>query len=366
MNYIEALNFMTKKQSLGIMPGLSRIIELLNDMGNPQDKLSIIHVAGTNGKGTVAGTIALALMRVGYKVGLFTSPWVEDYREQIQINSKPIGKTDFTDYVEKYRDNPCSEFEFLTAIMYKYFADSGVDYAVVECGLGGEEDATNVERKNLSVITSISVDHTNFLGNTLEEIALAKSGIIKENCTCVLYPNADTQAIFEEQCKRKNAALIKVKDCHDFNENNLLTAKKAIEAIGVEANVTPVRLPARQEYIGGVLLDGGHNFSAAQGLAERLNDEVAVIGMMKDKDVDGYLSLVASRCRSIIAVTPDNPRALPASELAELAKRYCSDVKAVENPLEAIRLARENGLSLVCGSFFLARQVRKELSAYKK
>ena len=160
MIYNEALNFILGKQSLGIMPGLTRIMNLLETMGNPQNEIKIIHIAGTNGKGTVAKTINNALIDSGHKVGLFSSPWIDDYREQIQINNEFISEEDFASYVDKYKDNDCTEFEFLTAIMYKYFADSKVDYAVVECGMGGKGDSTNVEQSNISVITSISLDHT--------------------------------------------------------------------------------------------------------------------------------------------------------------------------------------------------------------
>ena len=197
MIYNEALNFILGKQSLGIMPGLTRVMNLLETMGNPQNDIKIIHIAGTNGKGTVAKTINNALIDSGYKVGLFSSPWIDDYREQIQINDEFISEEEFASYVDKYKDNDCTEFEFLTAIMYKYFADSKVDYAVVECGMGGKGDSTNVEQSNISVITSISLDHTAFLGNTVEQIAEEKSGILRKNSTCVLYPNSDVEHIFE-------------------------------------------------------------------------------------------------------------------------------------------------------------------------
>ena len=154
MNYNQSLDYVTKKLSLGIQPGLSRIYALLEKMDNPQDKIKIIHIAGTNGKGTVANYIACSLAANGFKVGLFTSPWIFDYREQIQINGEYITKEDFAFYVSKYNENDCTEFEFLTAVMYKYFADNNVDYAIVECGMGGRGDSTNVEKENVcSVLT---------------------------------------------------------------------------------------------------------------------------------------------------------------------------------------------------------------------
>lgn len=357
MIYDEALNFILGKQSLGIMPGLTRITNLLETMGNPQNDIKIIHIAGTNGKGTVAKTINNALINAGNKVGLFSSPWIDNYREQIQINNEFISKEEFASYVAKYKDNDCTEFEFLTAIMYKYFADSKVDYAVVECGMGGKGDSTNVEESNISVITSISLDHTAFLGNTVERIAEEKSGILRKNSTCVLYPNSDVEHIFEDKCKK----LFKVKEYGDFKKNNLATANAVLELIGVPTVEQCAELPARQEYVGSVMLDGAHNKNGAQALEPYLpNGKVtAVIGMMKDKDVDGYLSIIAPHLNKIITTTPDNPRSMPAEELKQLAQKYCNDVVAVDSSNEAVALAKQDeNFKLVCGSFYLAREVR--------
>ena len=357
MIYNEALIFILGKQSLGIMPGLTRIMNLLETMGNPQNEIKIIHIAGTNGKGTVAKTINNALIDSGHKVGLFSSPWIDDYREQIQINNEFISEEDFAFYVDKYKDNDCTEFEFLTAIMYKYFADSKVDYAVVECGMGGKGDSTNVEQSNISVITSISLDHTAFLGDTVEQIAEEKSGILRKNSTCVLYPNPNVEHIFDGKCKK----LINVKEQGNFKKNNLATANAVLKILGVPTVEQCAQLPARQEYIGNVMLDGAHNKNGAQALEPYLpNGKVtAVIGMMKDKDVDGYLSIIAPHLNRIITTTPDNSRSMPAEELKHLAQKYCKDVVAVDSSNEAVALAKQDeNFKLVCGSFYLAREVR--------
>lgn len=364
MTYEKALNILIDKQGLGIKPGLERISALLEIMGNPQNDLKIIHIAGTNGKGTVACTISDTLIQNGFKVGLFTSPWIIDYREQIQLNGDFISEVDFTYYVEKYQYNDCTEFEMLTAIMYKYFADKKVDYAVVECGMGGANDSTNVEKENLAVITSIALDHTDFLGDTIEKIALEKAGIIKENCTCVLYPNPKVEHIFEQVCKEKNAKLVKVNCCKedDYLTKNLHTATCAMYELGLNMSVALYTPKARQSTIdnGKILLDGGHNVDAALALEPRLDNNIALIGMMRDKNVDGYLSIVAPHCKKIIAATPTNPRAMPAEELAEIAKKYCDDVIAIDSPADAVRYGRENGLNLICGSFYLIRDILKE------
>lgn len=338
MDYSEALNIIQKKQSLGIKPGLSRIETFLNSIDNPQDKIKIIHIAGTNGKGTVANTIASALIKNGYRVGLFTSPYIIDYREQIQINNEYIAKDRLADYVEKYHNNDLTEFELLTAIMYKYFCDENVDFAIVECGMGGRGDATNVEKRNIAVLCSISLDHTNFLGNTVEEITKEKEGIIKPDCPCFRYENTG-----------------------DFNKDNLTLAKKVIKHLGLNDDIELVRPLARQQKIGNVLVDGGHNVEAGKALAPMLNNEVALIGMMADKNVDGYLDLVARKCKMIFTTTPNNPRSMNSNELKTIAEKYCDNVVSVENPLDAIDYAKKNGLTLVCGSFYLIREIIKEL-----
>lgn len=335
MIYDDALKYMINKQGLGIIPGLSRIVELLDRMDNPQEKIKIIHIAGTNGKGTVAKTIADTLISNGHKVGLFTSPWIIDYTEQIMINNTPIDKNTFARYVDEYKDNDCSEFEYLTAIMYKYFSDEKVDYAVVECGMGGKGDATNVEKENVcSVLTSISLDHTDFLGDSIEKITAEKEGIIR-NSPCFRYEPTG-----------------------DFNKDNLTLARKVISYLGYDDNIQLSELPARQQYIGDVLLDGGHNKQAGIELSRIINNEIALIGMMRDKDIDGYLSSVALKCKKIYCTDVNNPRAISAKELVLYAKEYCDDVEVVSAP----ELALEKGnITLICGSFYMIREVIKEL-----
>ncbi len=361
LDYKDTQKIISAKERLGILPGLARIMALLEDMDNPQEKLNIIHIAGTNGKGTVAESISEALIKGGYKVGLFTSPYVNDYREQIKINGIEICEDELSYYVEKYSEYEVTEFELLSAVMYKFFFDNNVDYAVVECGMGGLEDATNVESKNISVITSVSLDHTNFLGDTVCEIAMQKAGIIKENSTCILYPNKETQHIFIDECERKNTKLILVEDSDDFKKNNLNTAQAVLDIIDKRLKAEYPNLPARQERIGNILVDGGHNEAAGEALSKIINDEIALVAMLGDKDVKAYLSRVAPHCKKIIATQVDNKRAMNAADLAKLAKEFCPSVFTIENPIEAFEYARGEGLSLVCGSFYLARLVRKEL-----
>lgn len=366
MNYIESLNYICDKKRLVIKTGLSRINALLDEMGNPQDRIKVVHIAGTNGKGTVSNIIADSLVKCGYKVGLFTSPWVNDYREQIQINGSFIPENIFAEYVTKYQNADVTEFEFLTAVMYKYFADENVDFAVVECGMGGKGDSTNVVKNpELCVITSVSMDHTDFLGSTLNEIAQEKAGIIKQNSTVVLYPNVDCENVFANKCKETESRLIKARDMGDFKSNNLETAGQALAFLRQCVHLEYPKLPARQEYIGeNMMIDGAHNKDGALALRDFLPNKkiTAVVGMMKDKDISSYLEILAPHFEKIIAVTVDNPRSISALELAEIAKKYCKNVEVCENPHTAVSIAeKDNNFVLICGSFYLARQIRKDL-----
>lgn len=330
MIYDDALNLVLKKEGLGIMPGLTRILSLLEKMDNPQDRIKIIHIAGTNGKGTVANTISSALIKNGFKVGLFSSPWLFDYREQIQINGEYIPKDTFTKYVKQYADNDCSEFEFITAIMYKYFADEGVDYAVIECGMGGKNDSTNVENENVcSVLTSISLDHTGFLGNTVEAITKEKEGIIRSS-PCFRYEGTG-----------------------NIDFDNLCLAKRVVKYLGLDDNIELVKPFGRQMKYKNILIDGGHNLSAGIELSKIINDEIAVIAMLDDKDVDGYLSYVAPKCKRIICTSSKNSRSKAPSNLMDIAKKYCDDVAVVDDALQATKQKP----TLICGSFYFIREI---------
>jgi dihydrofolate synthase/folylpolyglutamate synthase len=216
--------------------------------------------------------------------------------------------------------------------------------------MGGAGDATNVEKKNLAVITHIAMDHTDFLGDTIQKIAHEKSGIIKSGCKCILYPNPECDCVFDNIDN-----VIKVTDLGDYRQNNLAVAKAVLGVLEYDCDVKLAQLPARQERIDKILIDGGHNLDAGNALAPVIDNEIAVIGMMRDKDIEGYLSVVAPKCKRIITTTPSNSRAISAKELKSLALKYCNDVEAIENPAQAVR---QKGVTLVCGSFYLARDIR--------
>lgn len=367
MTYEQALKVLTQKQSLGIMPGLSRIEKILEDAGNPQEKLKIIHIAGTNGKGTVSKIISQSLIDAGFKIGRFSSPWVCDYREQIEVNNKYIDKSVFASLVGEYSQYDATEFELLTVIMFIYFEMSKVDYAVIECGMGGLEDSTNAFSSPFAcVITSVSEDHTNFLGNSIIEIAENKSGIIKKNTNVILYPNPKTEEVFEKKCKSENARLYKIPDYNSIKLNNIASAKKCLELCGVNKVCNYPFLPARQERIGRFILDGSHNPSAAMALADVLKEEakaVCVLGMMRDKNIEEYIKIISPFVSELVLCSPSNSRAASCEELFGYADKYCDKITKAQSPLEALKIAEKktNGLILICGSFFLARDLREYL-----
>ena len=214
MNYEDAVKLLTSQGKFYIELGLERISRILDILGNPQDKLKCIHVAGTNGKGSVCAIIESVLKEAGIKVGLYTSPHIFDYTERIKISGNEISKNDFANYLEKIcsladkNSIHLTEFEILTAVMFEYFADNNIDVVVLETGLGGRFDATNVIKSNLcSIITHIDFDHTERLGKTLEQIAFEKAGIIKENCPVI---TAEGFEIIKDTADKKNSLMIMV------------------------------------------------------------------------------------------------------------------------------------------------------------
>ena len=198
MNYDEALSYVHSLLVFGSKPGLDRINEVMAKLGNPQNNLKFIHIAGTNGKGSTATMLSNVYIKAGLKVGLYISPFVIDFRERIQLNGQMIGKTDFAHFAQKIKDAnvTLTEFEFITAVAFCYFAEKQCDIVILETGLGGRLDATNIIEKPLcSVITHISLDHTGVLGDTLEQIAAEKCGIIKNRGLTVTDMNQEPEVL---------------------------------------------------------------------------------------------------------------------------------------------------------------------------
>lgn len=429
MNYAEALNYVHSLLQFGIHPGMERINALLEKLDNPQDKLEFIHVAGTNGKGSTCTMLSEICIAAGYKTGLFTSPYVLDFRERLQINGEMIAEEDFAELMNRIRpivtelseqNLQPTEFEVITAAAFLYFAEQKCDIVVLEVGLGGLLDSTNVIKTPLvSVLASISKDHMNILGNTLGEIAEQKCGIIKENGVTVSYPLQQDEAmeIIRQNTESKNNKLlipdfneIKIKEQNlsgtKFEYNglsleihligghqtaNCITAVTAafaakerglnnIDEKSITEGVRNARIPARMEVFPNnplIILDGAHNVDGIEVLADGLKKYSngkkihVMMGMMADKEYLLALQKLAPLCDEIVTTTPNNPRALSAEDLKNYAISYNIPVTAADEPEEAFKFALEHtpeeDILLVCGSLYLASDVRPEiLKAVKK
>lgn len=427
MQYEEALNYVHSLLTFGIRPGMERINALLSLLDNPQNKLKFIHVAGTNGKGSTCTMLSEICIHAGYKTGLFTSPYIIDFRERLQINGKMIEKEDFAELMDKIKplveklsaeNLQPTEFEVITAAAFLYFAEQKCDVVVLEVGLGGLLDSTNVIRTPLvSVIASVSMDHMNILGNTLGEIAEQKCGIIKENGVTVSYPLQQEEVLnkIHETSNSKNNKLL-IPDMRNVNVieqtisgtyimyNNLelniklignhqiancITAVTAmlaakdrgltkIDEKSIILGVSSARIPARMEVFDGkplVILDGAHNADGIEVLAEGLKKYLsgrkihAVMGMMADKEYLIALKEILPLCESLITTTPSNPRALSADDLMKCALPYGKKCTAINDPKEAYLYALKNtppeDVLLVCGSLYLASDVRSVISENK-
>lgn len=402
----------------GSRPGLERIGTLLDKMGRPQDKTKFVHVAGTNGKGSVCTILSGVLQAAGYKTGLFISPFIIDFRERIQINGEMIPEQalckiteDIMPLVEEMaaQDEIITEFELVMAIAFEWYARCRCDVVVLETGLGGLLDCTNVITTPLaSVITSISLDHTAVLGNTLEEIAFQKAGIIKPKGKTVFYPQQEqvNRVILQAVNDRENTfysadryvpelVSSSVKGIHlRFQEQeislpligahqvkNAAAALAAIAALRDGGVVVPDKavtqgfsnafIPARLELMNEnplVLLDGAHNPGGMKALSGAVKtyckgkNTVCIIGMLRDKDSVTSLSYIKGLFSTIIALSPDNPRAMSAEEFAQEARAYFDMVIPMHNKEHAVKrafeLAGEDGAVVVCGSLYLAAELR--------
>lgn len=422
MTYEEAVAYIHSVSKFGVKLGLENMKRLLQLMGHPDRYYKIVHVAGTNGKGSTCAMIDSVLRTAGYKTGLYTSPYLEVFNERIRINGENIPDDDLVKMVEyiiplaqqmvKEGHNHPTEFEIITAIALKYYQIKKVDIVVLEVGLGGRFDATNsVEHTDVSVITTIDMDHMKTLGDTIEKISFEKAGIIRQNGLVVTYPQRDeAMAVIEDRCRELQARLIKVdtsrltikkasyigevfdyKDLKDVEiglvgMHQVLNAATAIEAIwALEETGVPVgekalknglkyaRWAGRMEILKEnpfVVIDGAHNPQGARTLAKNVKDLfryrrlVLVIGVLKDKDVDGILDSITPIADMIITTQPDSYRALDAYELEQKVKmRVKCDVMAVKDIKEAvykaINSAEEGDMVLFCGSLYLIGHVRE-------
>ncbi len=426
MDYKEALSYLDGLSRFGSRPGLTTIQYLLYTIGNPERSLKIIHVAGTNGKGSTSSLIAKGLESLGYKVGLYTSPHLFSIRERIKINDKKITRESFSclvtkilPYVEKVANKEgCFHptfFETLTAMAFWYFAENKVDFLVLETGMGGRFDATNVTYPLISVITHIARDHTNFLGSEIEKIAEEKCGIIKGGIPVIsAKQEKNVKEIIEKFANYKGSPVYfsdnKIFDINlsidnttflyrDLENNshkvelpligcyqaeNAATAIHTIEVLNKhwDYNISisrfikglkKVNWPGRFQIIRKnpyIILDGAHNVDGVKRLVENIKilfperKLTLLIGVLRDKEYDKIVEIFSPIAKKVITTTPKSDRALSPYALKEIFEKYgIADVIVIPPPLDAISYAlehlRETDILLVAGSLYLIGQIEE-------
>ncbi|MBQ8502428.1 MAG: bifunctional folylpolyglutamate synthase/dihydrofolate synthase [Bacteroides sp.] len=403
MNYQETLTYLYNSAPLfqhvggqAYKEGLETTLKLDKHFGHPHRTFRTIHVAGTNGKGSCSHTLAAVLQKAGYRVGLYTSPHLVDFRERIRIDGKPISEEYVVDFVEKERSffeplHP-SFFELATALAFRYFADCEVDVAIIEVGLGGRLDCTNIIHPDLCVITNISFDHVQFLGDTLEKIATEKAGIIKKGVPVVIgEATPETRRVFQEKAEAMEAPIYFAEDnaCPDFsdveyelkglyqqkNKQTLLTALPLLIQAGYRLNEPAIRegfahvceltgLMGRWQKLQDcptLICDTGHNVGGISYIVEQLKQQNyrqlhIVIGMVNDKDIRGVVSLLPHEA-TYYFTQASVKRAMPAAELQALAHKAGLQGDSYPDVPTAVKAAQQKSLPedfiFVGGSSFI-------------
>lgn len=346
--------------------GISRIFKADSLLGSPSQRFRSIHVAGTNGKGTVSTKIAKTLTKMGFKVGLFTSPHIDSFRERIQIDSKLISESDaITGLKEIFAIMPdITFFEIMTLLAFCYFDREGVDYAVIETGLGGDKDATNILKPMVSVITNISNDHAHILGDSLDEIAVAKAGIIKKNTPVVLGSRAVRAPILEMAFKQR-APIHFVKPCSSWLEENKAIAKAALNLVlsVQEIDVSGERPPCRFEEYQDTIFDGAHNEDGINELFKEVKRKYpnrkiyTVFSLSSSKDVGKIIPIIKNGSDHLFYYEGDHPRLADFKEL----KPYIPSVDHFDLDQFVSRARSDNGIVLITGSFFIMTDLKERL-----
>jgi dihydrofolate synthase / folylpolyglutamate synthase len=421
----DILNKLFSLHRFGIKPGLERTLKLLVHIGNPHLKFPAVHVAGTNGKGSVCAMIASILKEAGYKVGLYTSPHLISFNERIRINKTNITDDAMVDIAEKLmtgsRNFEFTFFEVTTAMAFDYFAKNNVDIAIIETGMGGRFDSTNVITPLVSIITNISLDHKEYLGNSLEEIAFEKAGIIKDKVPVIITANNKSiRNVLQKKAKETNSQIIYSTDEYSIIENeyhqdftqeilfksksgelnklildlpgrhqseNLIGALSAIELIktkfpvktdNISTGLTKIKentgLRGRIELFENgkqkFILDTGHNPGAISKLIETLKlhrpDILKwnfVYGAMADKDIENILGLIHPVCDEIILTRPDIDRAIGLNELETFAKRKgFNKIHICPVVKDATHLLQNlKKPTVITGSFYIAGEALPEM-----
>lgn len=346
---------------------LDRMRELEASFGHPTRAYRKIHVAGTNGKGSVTTKIASALTQLGYKTGLYTSPHIVSFHERIKIDGKMISVEEASFFLSKILEisREATFFEVITMLAFLYFQSKNVDFAVIETGLGGTLDPTNVIAPELSVITSISYDHMNVLGNTLEEIAENKAGIIKPNTGVVLSFRAALAPVFKKAFQERAPMYILPKT-HDWMEENTEIAKKAISILFPMAEpldfsaLPPCRFEIVEKEGLPIVFDIAHNIDGLEKLFTKLEETFptrpvfAIFGMSHDKDIKTIAPFLKSKAQEIYPFDIDNPRIMRRRDLADVLETEWEDLNAF---LECAK--RENGVVVVAGSAYIMKDVKE-------
>ena len=427
MNYTEAQNYIEEKNRLGIVPRLTQEMELLRRLGNPQDVCRTLHIAGTNGKGSIFAFVQEALLTAGYHVGRYISPTIFSYLERYQLDRRYMSEAEFASLIAEIAPviesmeadgfaSPTA-FEIETAAAFLFFARSRVDYVLLECGMGGSEDATNVlSRPEICVFAQISMDHMQFLGDTLCEIAAQKAGIIKPGAHVISAPqDVEVSWILREKCREEHADYTEVSPSDwmvgkmDLDGTELMdvrnqsvqehvpedipcpgiayhislpgsyqvaNAQTAIEVLRtmhvnenrIKEGISHTKWPGRMSKVAEnpyIYVDGAHNEAAWNALRETVETYftnrrvIYIIGVLKDKEYEKMVEILAPTMTYAIAITPDNPRGLSKEILMELIRKTGVECVTAKDREEALSLARKQAgaedVILVCGSLsFLA------------
>ncbi len=415
----QALERLAKQRRFHASSSLQWMRALMERLGNPQDKLRYVHVTGTNGKGSTCTMLASVLREAGFCTGLFLSPYIETFRERMQVNGTMIPAEDLVSLVERIdpvvrqmeqEGMEVTEFEFVTALAFCWFVQQECDVVVLEVGVGGRYDSTNVIPTPLAaVITPISLDHTALLGESVAAIAREKGGIIKPGCVTVVAPHQPPEALAVlQEIARENGSRLRVAEdsgivveadtleglslnvkgmpcflplCGHHQVENAATALAVLDELQrmgwdisseqLRGGMAAVRFPARLEVLGKepfVLLDGAHNAGGLRVLRAALQQYlpgkrlVALTGMMADKDCACAPQVLAGLFMDVVTVTPSHPRALDAESLARLWQGACPKVHPADDCAQAVRLARslagKDGAVAAFGSLLLAGELR--------
>lgn len=424
MEYPEAITFLEELTKFGINPGLARITHLLKVLGNPHRKLRVVHIGGTNGKGSVAAMLSSILQAAGLKGGLFTSPHLSRYTERFQVSGKEINPAELAalitalkprleEMVQAGYEHP-TEFEVLTVMAFLYFLAQKVDLAVVEVGLGGEIDSTNVASPLVSVITNVSRDHMDYLGETIPEIARVKAGIIKENSLVVTgVTEPEALEVIKETCLQKGVRLFRLGEeitwqikeeslggqyfdlqglragypnlylpllgRHQLANASLAVATaELLDALGFQIGPGAIReglrktfWPARLEVLAWeplILIDVAHNLAGINSLREALQNLFRyrhfflVLGLLADKEREKIVAALAPLAQTVVVTKPKSPRAGDWEHVAKEAQAYCADVRLIPEVTAALaqvlKEARPPDLICVTGSFYLVGEAR--------